>query len=201
MKRSSTKGALLTSAIALMLCFVMLLGTTFAWFTDEVTSANNRIQAGTLKIDLLVKNPKVDSEYQSIKTLDENGDSTAIFNYDNWEPGYAEFRNVKVVNQGTLALKYTLCIVVNEDPAAVEDLAKAIDVYYAPEEIAFVNDRSIIDPEMRLGTLAEVLAATNGQLMIDDNMLAGETDCATLILKMREDAGNEFQGTSVGATF
>lgn len=204
MKKTTTKGALFTSAIALLLCFVMLLGTTFAWFTDEVTSTNNRIQAGTLKIDMLVKGPKDDNSfvkdtegYWSVKT-----NPSPVFDYANWEPGYTEFRNIKVVNEGTLALKYTLCININtKNPADAEDLAKVIDVYYAPSELQFANDRAIVDPSMRLGTLSELLKASNGQLMIDDNMLPSEVDYATVILKMQESAGNEFQGTSIGSTF
>ena len=49
-----TKRSLLASSIALLLCFAMLLGSTFAWFTDVVTSSGNKIQSGSLKLDLKV---------------------------------------------------------------------------------------------------------------------------------------------------
>ena len=49
-KKVSTKRALLMSALALLLCLSMFVGSTFAWFTDEVTSANNIIKSGTLDI-------------------------------------------------------------------------------------------------------------------------------------------------------
>ena len=49
-KRKSTKSALITSVLALFLCFAMLLGSTFAWFTDSVASANNIITSGNLDI-------------------------------------------------------------------------------------------------------------------------------------------------------
>ena len=52
MKKNSTKRALITSVVALFLCFTMLLGTTYAWFTDSVSSANNIIKAGNLDIEL-----------------------------------------------------------------------------------------------------------------------------------------------------
>ena len=51
-KRRSTKNALISSVLALVLCFTMLLGTTYAWFTDSVTSATNIIAAGNLDIEL-----------------------------------------------------------------------------------------------------------------------------------------------------
>ena len=56
----ATKRALLSSALALFLCFAMLIGTTFAWFTDSVTSANNIITAGNLDIEL--KYAKIDGD-------------------------------------------------------------------------------------------------------------------------------------------
>ena len=52
MTKRSTKNALLSSVLALFLCFTMLIGTTFAWFTDSVTSANNIIKSGNLDIEL-----------------------------------------------------------------------------------------------------------------------------------------------------
>ena len=73
--KKTTKRALLSSVLSLVICFTMLIGTTFAWFTDSVTSTGNIIQAGTLKIDLLVKDDA--GKYQSIKDS-----KAAIFNYD-----------------------------------------------------------------------------------------------------------------------
>ena len=51
-KKYSTKKALIASVLSLVLCFSMLVGTTFAWFTDSVTSANNIIMAGNLDIEI-----------------------------------------------------------------------------------------------------------------------------------------------------
>ena len=47
-----TRHALVLSCISLMTCFAMLLGTTFAWFTDSVTSGVNRIVSGNLDVEL-----------------------------------------------------------------------------------------------------------------------------------------------------
>ena len=49
--KKSTKRALTSSILSLVLCIAMLIGSTFAWFTDNVTSANNKIQSGSLKVD------------------------------------------------------------------------------------------------------------------------------------------------------
>ena len=196
----TTKRALISSVLALFLCFAMLLGTTYAWFTDEVTSSNNKIEAGTLKIDLLVRNEN--GEYVSVKES-----QAPIFNYDRWEPGYTEVANVKVANAGTLALQYGMQIVTE---GLVEELmngdvmlSDAIDVYYASKEV-IVDDRAALNAAVErnelkfVGTLTDVIF---GGSMIKDTLLENEEDYATIVLKMRESAGNEYQGLSVGTTF
>lgn len=97
---AKTKSALLSSAISLLLCFTMLVGTTFAWFTDSVTSANNIITAGNLDISL--------EYYNGTDWVDVNG-ASAIFKPDaKWEPGYTEVVYLKLANEGDLDLKYKL---------------------------------------------------------------------------------------------
>ena len=53
--KRATKRALLTSVMALVMCVVMLVGTTFAWFTDTASTGVNKIQAGNLDIELQMK--------------------------------------------------------------------------------------------------------------------------------------------------
>ena len=196
----STKRALVVSILALVLCFAMLLGTTYAWFTDEVTSTGNKIQAGTLEIDMLVRN--ADGDYVSVK------DSKApIFNYDRWEPGYTAVANVKVANMGTLALQYSMQIITEGIADDLVDqklmLSDVIDVYYAASEVILADRGAFADALdnntlKHVGTLTDVIF---GGTMIKDTLLEGEEDYATIVLKMQETAGNEYQGLSVGTAF
>ena len=78
----STKRALLSSTISLFLCFAMLLGTTFAWFTDSVTSANNVIRSGNLDVAVTYT---LDGE--TWKDFDGAAD---VFQKGLWEPGHTE---------------------------------------------------------------------------------------------------------------
>ena len=55
--KKTTKRALLSSVMAIVLCLAMLIGTTFAWFTDSASTAVNKIQAGNLKVDLEMQKP------------------------------------------------------------------------------------------------------------------------------------------------
>ena len=107
MKMKNTKRALLLSTLSLLLCVSMLVGTTFAWFTDSVTSANNIIKSGNLDIEL---------EYWNGKAwVDVAGKSDIITN-TLWEPGVTEVAYLRVANAGSLALKYQLGInIINEE--------------------------------------------------------------------------------------
>ena len=71
--QKATKRALLTSVMALVMCVVMLVGTTFAWFTDTASTGVNKIQAGNLDVELWYKNTK-DSGFN--KVIDN---STKVF--------------------------------------------------------------------------------------------------------------------------
>ena len=102
MKKQTTKRALLLSALSLVICVAMLVGTTFAWFTDSVTSANNIIKSGNLDVELYYQN---DETADWVK-VDSN---TNVFKTNTlWEPGHTEVVKLKVVNEGSLALKYQL---------------------------------------------------------------------------------------------
>ena len=119
--RRTTKTSLVTSAVALLLCFAMLLGTTFAWFTDSVTSAGNIIQTGTLDVEMYWAEGTEDPSTVTWQDASQG----AIFNYNNWEPGYVEVRHIKIENKGSLALTYKLSIIANGE---VSDLSDVIDV-------------------------------------------------------------------------
>ena len=187
----TTKRALLSSVVALLVCFTVLLGTTFAWFTDSVTSANNIIKSGTLDVEMYW----ADGTEAPDSATWTDASTGAIFNYDKWEPGYVEVRHIKIANEGTLALKYQIKIVANGE---VSDLADVIDVYYV-DPAQQIADRTALTDDNKLGTLTDVLAnlanTANGELP------AGENDTITLALKMQESAGNEYQNKSIGSDF
>ena len=100
----STKTALLTSFTSLLLCFAMLLGTTFAWFTDTVTSGVNQIVAGNLDVELYHKSKNVSEEKVTSETANLFKDITL------WEPGAYSYETFTVKNEGTLALKYKMAL-------------------------------------------------------------------------------------------
>lgn len=114
-KNKSTKRALFSSAIAFLLCLTMLIGTTFAWFTDSASSANNIIRAGNLDIEMSYAKPVKDGEILAYDALEWNPvkEDTELFDNDAlWEPGFTQAVYLKISNVGSLALKYKLDIAI-----------------------------------------------------------------------------------------
>lgn len=189
MKRN-TKSALISSVLALFLCFAMLIGTTFAWFTDSVTSAGNKIMSGTLIVDLELLDK--DGNWNSIKDS-----SDPIFDYENWEPGYTDVKVLKIENEGTLALKWKAKFVSANELSA---LAEVIDVYVYPSqsELTYPADRNL-DGYTKVGTVAEFVNSIEETTY--GNLEAGEVAYLGIALKMQETAGNEYQGLDLGGAF
>ncbi|MBQ9975358.1 MAG: hypothetical protein IJP16_02535 [Clostridia bacterium] len=187
-KRHSTKKALMLSLLSLIVCVSMLVGSTFAWFTDSVTSSGNKIQSGTLKLDLELLDKE--TGWDSIKES-----KAPIFDYDLWEPGYTDVKILKVENEGTLALKWYAKFVSEND---LSILADVIDVYVCPSatELTYPADRNL-DGYEKVGTVRDFVntieSTTNG------NLKAGEVAYLGIALKMQEEAGNDYQGLTLGA--
>ena len=191
MSKKTTKRALAMSFVSVFLCVCMLVGTTFAWFTDSVTSSNNVIKSGTLDVTMGWAEGKLDPATATYT----DASTGAIFTYDKWEPGYVDVKHIKIANEGTLALKYQLNIVANGD---VSDLADVIDVYFVDGGTQ-VADRTALDGIEPVGTLTEVLAGMPGNASGD--LEPNASNVVTIALKMQESAGNEYQGLEIGSDF
>ena len=170
-----TKRALLTSVMALVMCVVMLLGTTFAWFTDTATANVNTIKSGNLHVEI---QNKAGTAIDKLEWVKENGD--VIANQDDilWEPGCTYLLTpFKIVNTGNLALKYKIEITGLDGSAK---LLKVIKFTYKTE------DGNTFD------MTAEGKLAANG----------GATGMITVSAHMDGLAGNEYQNeTLTGVKF
>ena len=104
--KKATKRALLTSVMALVMCVVMLVGTTFAWFTDTASTGVNKIVSGNLKVDIIGENS--DSHIETLNftkagTVVGTDAAAAIL----WEPGCRYLtEGFRIANNGNLALKW-----------------------------------------------------------------------------------------------
>ena len=202
MKKVNKKKALLSSILSLILCVSMFLGSTMAWFTSNVSNTGNRIQAGTLKVDLLMD--KQDGNgYVSI--ADGEGDifSESTGNGVSWEPGKTEIVFLQVKNMGSLALKYNIVLTVKDtDTEDKINLASVLDYAIVngatAESFAQANitgwETLVAMDGVEVGDVPRgtITAAQNGQLAEE-----GSNDCFALAVHMDEDAGNDYQGKTL----
>ena len=109
--KKTTKRALLSSVMAIVLCLAMLIGTTFAWFTDTASTAVNKIQSGKLDVALEMSTDGTNWETAEGKTLTFKTADNRAADKILWEPGCTyELPKLRVVNNGNLALKYKIQI-------------------------------------------------------------------------------------------
>ena len=129
--KKATKRALLTSVMALAMCVVMLVGTTFAWFTDTASTGVNKIVAGNLDVDIIgeTSNDHVTTlNFTKANAATDAGATEAVL----WEPGCRYLtQGFRIANKGNLALKWKA--VVNKGTTAKNpgkfDLLDVIDFY------------------------------------------------------------------------
>ena len=155
--KRATKRALLTSIMALVMCVVMLVGTTFAWFTDTASTGVNKIQAGNLDIELAYKNAETMTTDTGFKAA--NKDTPVFKEGALWEPGHVEYVVLKVSNAGSLALKYKLGINIASETGSTNVLGNEFKL---SDYIKF----GVVDEDLSGKTRDEMVAAvTDGKLI------------------------------------
>ena len=169
---TKTKKALRGSLFALFLCIVLLIGTTFAWFTDTASTGVNKIQSGNLDVQLLYSTDGTtwnNAEGKTLKFLQKQADET-VAEGENilWEPGCTyKLPQIKVVNNGNLALKYTMKVTGVEGD---QKLNEVIDWT--------IDGKALTD--------------------FDGSLTAGQpSNAMTIQGHMQESAGNEYQNLSI----
>lgn len=184
-ERKATKRALLTSITALVMCVVMLAGTTFAWFTDTASTNVNKIQAGKLDVALEMNIGTATSPNWVTaegKTLDWVK-ATAGSNQDIlWEPG-AEYRlpELKVVNGGNLNLKYKIVIT---GASGDVDLLNVIDF---SASITGTNN----------AVFSNVNVRDNNPVVYDQFLKPNKEDVIALSGKMQTSANNTYMSKTI----
>ena len=164
--KKATKRTLLTSVMALVMCVVMLVGTTFAWFTDTASTGVNKITSGNLHVEI---QNKEGTEIDTLKWVDKDGNDIANQDDILWEPGCTYLLTpFQIVNTGNLALKYKIAITGLDGDSLLLDVIKFTYKTASGEEF----DMS-----------AKGHLAANG----------GTTGMITVSAHMDEAAGNKYQ--------
>ena len=182
--KRATKRALLTSVMALVMCVVMLVGTTFAWFTDTASTGVNKIQAGNLDIELQMKDNDGNWVKAEGKTLTFKAKDNRAADKILWEPGCTyELPELRIVNKGNLALKYKITV---NGVTGDAKLLKAIDFTAKMG----TNDAILLDS-------LEGAILPSGAAPTSAGEAVGATDPITIKGVMKTTAGNEYQGLSI----
>lgn len=191
-KQKSTKRALLMSGIALLMCVSMLIGSTYAWFTDTASTAVNKIQSGTLDValEMLVDGEWVNAEGETLSFKAADGRTEIL-----WEPGCTyELPKLRIVNKGNLALKYKVIITGIDGDAKLNEV---IDWYYSVDLSSLIPTATgwtePTDP-YRLENFGK-----EDYLLPEGRAANARTHESVfkIIGKMRTDAGNEYQNLTI----
>ena len=95
-RKNAALKVLLLSVFVTFMCLSMLVGTTYAWLTDSVTSGRNIIISGTLDVELNYYN-----DGGQWVPADNN-----IFADVDWQPGRIYYRAVQIKNNGDMPIKF-----------------------------------------------------------------------------------------------
>ena len=175
----SSKRALLLSALAIVLCIVMLIGTTFAWFTDTASTGVNKIVSGNLKVDII--RAESDSHIEMLNFTKAAMTDAEAGAEILWEPGCRYLtEGFRIANKGNLALTWKAQV--NKGTTAANEgnfnLLDVIDFYLVTSKDA--ND---------MGTALDEFSG---------NLTAGaKSDVYYIKGVMKTTAGNDYQGLTL----
>ena len=196
-QRKQTRRAFLASILSLVICAAMLVGTTFAWFTDSVTSGRNTIVAGNLDVELEYATVDGTGALTDWTSVD---DATDLFADGLWEPGYAQVVYLRVSNLGTLALKYQFSLnITSETPGTNVNGEQFLLSDYLQYGVVDGRDTAF-------ATRAEAIAAVQNSVSLDttygkEGKLAAGADpqYVALVVYMPQTVGNEanYRGDAV----
>ena len=136
---------LLISALCILLCVALMVGATFAWFTDSVTGGKNTITAGNLDVALEYSTDMV--TWASVEGRTDLLDPNAL-----WEPGHTELVYLRITNRGSLALNYRFSTVMHSETGA-----KNVD-----------NEDFLLSEHLRYGITAPTAAYESREAAIAD---------------------------------
>ncbi len=182
----TTKRALAASVLSIVICLTMLIGSTFAWFTDSATTGVNTIQSGNLDMKVSYKN-KTQAEWKEVSTNDKLFNDSAL-----WEPGYTEVAYLKVENKGSLAFKYQLTVNVLKEITATSVLGNEIKL---SEVLKY--DLIPLSSDTTYATRADAMAAVENAKNLATETVSDSIDAKAtakyyaLVVYMPESTANE----------
>ena len=193
MKKNTTKRSLLASVLALVMCVTMLVGTTFAWFTDSASTSVNKIEAGRLNVKLLDEDGQPLAKDRAL--VWKTTDSKVL-----WEPNCTyDLEPFQIMNAGDLALKYKVVLKASkiDKTADGKSLLDVIEwtVKVGGEVATVIKDGAAMKVE---NVLLADLGAEDGTAIIDgEKLTANAAAKITVTGHMKAEASNDYQGLTI----
>lgn len=183
-KLNNTLSTYFMSLFSVLLSFVMLLGTTFAWFYTDNTSTGNEIHSGTLKVDMI---------HDGV-SLDEN-ELHSVFSDQVWQPGDVQVETVTVENKGNIPLNYKLSFAPVSNSGSAVDVTDLFTVYVKEGGVAKAERTRLLangpvgedDWGAPLGTLDTFLSVGSEKLLCqsEEPLEPKETREISIALQMK----------------
>ena len=213
----STKRALVSSALAIVMCVAMLIGAIFAWFTDTASTGVNKIQAGNLDLKVEYAKEKMNDDGTLAGELTEwtpIDNATNVFDPNAlWEPGRTEYVVFRITNNGNLALKYKLSL---ETLAQKPGINKAGEEFYLADYLCASAKVNVGPGEIGSGvsSLGAFMTKLNDlgvagvknvldpeyhpltDATVNGTLLPGKTNCVPMAIWMPTSVGNEANAIS-----
>lgn len=180
----AVKRSIILCALSLALCVALLVGSTFAWFSDSITNSGNTITAGNLTAQWSYRTLNDDTAaYEPVS------EELALFSSDTvWQPGEPQGYDFKVENTGSVDFEWELTIDLADTAGESQNNLTDVLVVYVDgvkSEVGFTDGAVVIN-----GTLA----ATDGETTAGTD----ETSCEfSLAFAISESAGNDYQNSSI----
>lgn len=182
----AVKRSIILCALSLALCVALLVGSTFAWFSDSITNSGNTITAGNLTAKWSYRTLNDDTAaYEPVS------EELPLFSSDTvWQPGGSQGYDFKVENVGSVEFVWGIAIDLADTAGESQNNLKYVLVVYV--------DGEITTPEFDADGVAVLidgtLAATDGETTAETD----ETSCEfSLAFAISESAGNDYQNLSV----
>ena len=187
MAKKNMRRALISSIVAIVLCFAMLVGTTYAWFTDTAAAGVNTLKSG--KLDMVLEYTTDFTTWTEVTPETKLFPENALF-----EPGYALVAYVRVKNNGNLWFKYKLDAKVAGEEAGINQAGEEFNLSsYLKFGSAQVNAK-YDDRDAAIAAVdANATLISNATLSFNDIPLAPEatSDPIALVIYMPTTVGNE----------
>ena len=192
----------------IVLCATIIVGSTMAYYTDEVPAGENLVTSGDLEV-----------KFEWADKLGEGWQDAAsagpIFNQTHWEPNFTTVKYIRVSNTGDMPFQYELNVVPTLVPENGVNLMDVIDVYFGvvDENTPAITAANYADELQKVGNLTALLKNENGAgygivlpkdakgTLPQGAIAYNESVTVCIALHMQHTAGNEYMNRSVGEGF